>query len=390
MCYTLHMKTKIIKINKNLFNIEESHTNGVNLEEIGDIIKKGGVVAFPTETVYGLGANALDEKAAAKIYQAKGRPSDNPLIIHISEKKNLDHIAYNISIEARAIIEQFWPGPLTLVFDKSPIVPYGTTGGLETVAVRFPEHKLAQEIIKVGGGFVCAPSANLSGKPSPTLMDHVIEDMNGRIDMIVGCDDVSVGVESTILDMTVNPPMILRPGAITKSMLEEIINEVEIDPTITEGNETAKPKAPGMKYRHYAPQACLAVVEGEWSDVANYLCQAIGESKKIGIMCWDEHLEQYRALFLGKGYIVSGKSEVKPPNEKNHKTQQEGQVEIIIKNMGSKQEVEQVASKLYEVLREFDQINVEQIFSESFENGEISTALMNRLNKAAGYNIVRV
>ena len=219
------METIITKIDRT--EIDEQQ-----MVQAGEILKKGGLVAFPTETVYGLGANALDEEAAMKTYVAKGRPSDNPLIVHIADVSALDGIVMNVPEKAKRVMEKFWPGPLTLIFEKNENVPYGTTGGLDTVAVRMPVDEIALALIRAGGGYVSAPSANTSGRPSPTSAQHVAEDLSGKIDMILDGGTVDIGVESSILDMTVDPPMILRPGAITKEMLEEVIGEVAIDSTL--------------------------------------------------------------------------------------------------------------------------------------------------------------
>ena len=232
-------------------------TSGVDregMDQAGEIIKKGGLVAFPTETVYGLGANALDADASAKIYAAKGRPSDNPLIVHIADFSALDFIVKEIPESARKLAEAFWPGPLTMIFRKKETVPYGTTGGLETVAVRMPDHPVALALIRAGGGYIAAPSANTSGRPSPTKASHVADDMNGKIDVIIDGGDVGIGLESTIVDLTVPQPMILRPGYITKEMLEDVLTCVEEDCTMMRDDSGQAPKAPGMKYRHYAPK----------------------------------------------------------------------------------------------------------------------------------------
>ena len=250
------MKTIIERIDTVQLNID-------TIKKAGDILKSGGLVAFPTETVYGLGADALNEDAAKKIYAAKGRPSDNPLIVHIADMEALGKITETIPEKAIVVAKKYWPGPLTMIFQKTNAVPLGTTGGLDTVAVRMPEHLIAKEIIRAGGGYIAAPSANTSGRPSPTTAQHVEEDLTGKIDMIVDGGAVNIGVESTILDMTVEPPMILRPGAVTKEMLEELIGEVAVDKTLIEPDSKKVPKAPGMKYRHYAPKAELTVLEGD-------------------------------------------------------------------------------------------------------------------------------
>ena len=344
------METLVKKIDKN--NIDEEI-----MQEAGDILKKGGLVAFPTETVYGLGANALEEKAAKKTYEAKGRPSDNPLIVHIADYEDLRRIAVNIPPETDALAAHFWPGPLTMIFWKSNIVPYGTTGGLETVAVRMPSDPVALELIRAAGGFVSAPSANTSGRPSPTTAEHVIHDLNGKIDMVIDGGAVDIGVESTILDMTVSPPMILRPGAVTAEMFAEVIGPVDVDRTILDAESGVRPKAPGMKYRHYAPKARLMIVEGDIREeilaIRQLAYAAHRRKKKIGIIATSETLP-----FYNYG---------------------------IIKNAGTRENEKTIARNLYRVLREFDQEDVDVIYSESFAMQGIGKAVMNRLEKAAGH-----
>ena len=327
------------------------------INQAGTIIKNSGLVAFPTETVYGLGANALDEEAAEKIYAAKGRPSDNPLIIHIAKIKDLEVVVSDIPEAAIRLAEKFWPGPLTMVLNKTPLVPLTTTGGLETVAVRMPENHVAKEIIEAAGGFVAAPSANSSGRPSPTLAEHVIEDMMGKIDMIVDAGSCSLGLESTIIDLTSAQPVILRPGLITAGQLEQVIGKIEYSQEEDNGlEEDDRPKAPGMKYRHYAPNAELSIFVGRAENVANKINfmtdDCIKNGKQVGIICSEETKEMYH----------------------------QGNIEVI----GSLADFKNIAAHLYKILRGFDAKGVDYIFSESFFGGEVGEAIMNRLNKAAG------
>lgn len=348
------METIIQKIDKH--QIDEQA-----LIKAGEILRCGGLVAFPTETVYGLGANALDEEAAKKTYEAKGRPSDNPLIVHVADVGALDEIVESVSDKAKRLITQFWPGPLTLIFEKSEKVPYGTTGGLQTVAVRMPVNEIAQQLIWAGGGYISAPSANTSGRPSPTTAAHVEEDLAGKIDMIIDGGSVDIGVESTILDMTVDPPMILRPGAITKEMIEEVIGEIDVDQNLLVDDEGTAPKAPGMKYRHYAPKAQLMIVEGEMEEAVKAIRQIAYEQTRlgyqVGIIATNETVD----------YYTNG----------------------IVKNIGSRANDNSIAKNLYKVLREFDEEEVSYIYSESFATEGIGEAIMNRLSKAAGHHTIQ-
>ena len=399
------------------------------LEEAARILRGGGLVAFPTETVYGLGANGLDEAAARKIYAAKGRPSDNPLILHISAAEELAPLVRKVPEAARKLMEAFWPGPLTMVFEKSDIVPYGTTGGLDTVAVRMPDDPVASRMIALAGVPVAAPSANLSGRPSPTTARHVIEDMSGRIEMILDGGPVGIGVESTIVDVTGPEPVLLRPGAVTMEMLRDVVGEVAVDPAIA-GPVAAdvKPKAPGMKYRHYAPKAELVLVEdvgngaagpggcaaksaepggcaaksagpggcaaksaepggcaaksagsegcaaeaeasdrgtagaavsGAVIDTINRLAgERLAEGRSVGILCTDETKDRYPAG--------------------------------IVRSVGLRASQETIAHSLFAVLREFDDLGVEFIYSESFARDHLGQAIMNRLLKAAGHEVVKL
>lgn len=345
------MNTKVIKIDE---ADEEA------LREAGQVLKNGGLVAFPTETVYGLGGDALNKDSSRKIYEAKGRPSDNPLIVHIAEMEALEAIVQEVTPQTRKIAEAFWPGPLTVILPKSDKVPLETTGGLNTVAVRMPSHPVAKKLIEYGGGYVAAPSANTSGKPSPTLAKYVIEDMDGRIDMILDGGEVGIGLESTIIDLTVNPPQILRPGFVTEGMLAEVLGTVDVDRTILDNSSGLAPKAPGMKYRHYAPSGELTIVMGELKTVIGYINKQTGKYQekgyKVGVIGSHEALKQYRA--------------------------------DVVKDIGRREDEEAIARNLYRILREFDEEKVEIIFSEGFHSDGMGQAIMNRLLKAAGHKVI--
>lgn len=341
--------------------IDENCIDQAIMKEAGELLKAGALVAFPTETVYGLGANALDEKASAKIYAAKGRPSDNPLIIHIADMESLPLITEEVPHTAEKLAEKFWPGPLTMVLKKSDAVPLGTTGGLNTVAVRMPSHPIALELIRHGGGYIAAPSANTSGRPSPTLAEHVADDMTGIIPMILDGGAVGIGIESTIVDLTEEIPTILRPGFITKEMLEEVVGEVQIDKGL-EADAKVAPKAPGMKYRHYAPKAELIIVEGASEAVI----------AKINALTKENEAKGIRTGIIGTEETV-GRYEAE-----------------LIKSMGSRSDELSISSRLYGILREFDESDADIIYSESFEEGALGSAIMNRLLKAAGHKIINV
>lgn len=333
------------------------------IDEASQVLRKGGLVAFPTETVYGLGGDGLMESAAHKIYSAKGRPSDNPLIVHIADMSALDVLAKDIPKEAYKLADAFWPGPLTMVLKKKDIVPYGTTGGLDTVAIRMPSHPVARRLIEKSGVYIAAPSANLSGRPSPTKALHVIEDMNGRIDMIIDGGAIEIGVESTIVDLTVEVPMILRPGYITASMIKEVCDDVCYDKTVLSHTATTlKPKAPGMKYRHYAPKAELTIFEGENDKVIEKINKLSAEyalqGKKVGILAGSENVKRYKA--------------------------------DMIVDVGSRMDNKEIAAHLFDALRSFDHEEVDVILSESFPEEEFGQAVMNRLIKAAGHHIENI
>jgi len=332
------------------------------IEEAGEIIRHGGLVAFPTETVYGLGGDALNPASSEKIYAAKGRPSDNPLIVHIAQKKDVYRIAREVSTKAEQLMEAFWPGPLTLIFKKKELVPDKTTGGLDTVAVRMPRDEIARALICASGGFVAAPSANASGRPSTTTAAHVKEDLFGRIEMILDGGQAVIGLESTIVDMSEEQPVILRPGAITKPMMEAVVGPLETDEALISPDSPVKPKAPGMKYRHYAPRAELTIVEGETEAViamVNRLTrEAQSQGKRVGIIATDETIGRYP--------------------------------QGLVRSLGARQHEEEISMHLFQVLRSFDETDVDCIYSESFEEARIGQAIMNRLLKAAGHRVVRV
>ncbi len=345
------METKLIRISP-------ENPEADLVEQAAKVLKEGGLVAFPTETVYGLGGNGLDIEACKNIYIAKGRPSDNPLILHISQISELRPIVREIPLAAQKLMDAFWPGPLTMIFPKSHIVPLTTTGGLDTVAVRFPSHPVAMAIIRASGLPIAGPSANSSGKPSPTRASHVEFDLSGKIDMIVDGGAAEWGLESTIVDVTGEVPVILRPGAITKEMMEAVVGEVRIDPAIlTKPSDDLKPKAPGMKYTHYSPKAKVTLVKGNTEAViskVNELCVAErGQGKKTGVMATEKTKEYYDA--------------------------------DVVLSLGDRDKLEEIGANLFKHLRKFDYLGVDTVYSEVFSEEGEGLAIMNRLNKAAGY-----
>ena len=290
------MNTKIERVNPE--QIDETI-----MEEAGRLIAEGELVAFPTETVYGLGGDALHPEAARKIYAAKGRPSDNPLIVHIADFSDMERVAREVPEAARKLAGAFWPGPLTMIVWKSDAVPMATTGGMDTVAVRMPNHPVALDLIRKSGCLIAAPSANTSGRPSPTEASHVAEDLSGRIAMILDGGPVGIGIESTIIDLTESKPMVLRPGYITPQMLSEVLGEeVIIDPGIIAADDTRKPKAPGMKYKHYAPKADMVIVDGSSAAVISRINALVHEKqengKKVAVIATEETRSSYHACLL--------------------------------------------------------------------------------------------
>lgn len=349
------MDTKVIRI-------EEQQGAEAAIREAGEIIRAGGLVAFPTETVYGLGGDALNPASSRKIYEAKGRPSDNPLIVHIADMEALAAIVKGVPETAKKLAEAFWPGPLTMILEKSELVPRETTGGLDTVAVRMPSDKVALSFIRAAGGYVAAPSANRSGRPSPTRASYVAQDLDGRVDMILDGGDATLGLESTIVDLTVKPPAILRPGFITGEMLRQTLGRVEEDITLFSADSGQAPKAPGMKYRHYAPEGELVIVRGPAEAVTAYIRGELAggreSGKKTGVIATDETVAMYEA--------------------------------DVPRSVGKRTDAAAAARGLYRILREFDDEGVELICSESFDGEGVSQAVMNRLLKAAGHRVINV
>lgn len=369
------------KINTRRVIIEDNQNiDDRQLEEAAQILRDGGLVAFPTETVYGLGANALNEEAARKIYAAKGRPSDNPLIAHVARKEDVEALTSCIPEAGRKLMDRYWPGPLTLVFPKSEKVPYGTTGGLETVAIRMPSDPVANHLIGLAGVPVAAPSANTSGRPSPTTADHVYQDMNGKIEMIVDGGPVGIGLESTIVDVSGEVPVMLRPGAVTIEMLRETLGRVEVDPAILGPLKAdVKPKAPGMKYRHYAPKADLLLVEALAENAGGDRSQA--ELEEAALKAVADKINELAAEKIDQGYKV-GIICTDETREHYHKG--------IVRSLGLRAKEATIAHNLFGVLREYDDLQVDFIFSESFSKARLGQAIMNRLTKAAGYHILKL
>lgn len=326
------------------------------LKEAALLIKQNEIVAFPTETVYGLGANAHSNDAVEKIFQAKGRPSDNPLIVHIASVEQLTKLVKQVPPIAEKLIKAFWPGPLTLVLEKGEGIADKVTAGLSTVAVRMPDHPVAIQLIKEANVPVAAPSANVSGKPSPTTATHVWEDLNGKIAGIVDGGATGVGVESTVLDLTLETPMILRPGGVTREQIEGVIGNVAVDPALIK--EGQAPKSPGLKYKHYAPDTPLFLVDGSLEFIQKLTHDSIQAGKKVGILTTVENVEKFEE-------------------------------DVVAIPCGTINDLHSVAQNLYDVLRKFDQYDLDLIYSEVFPETGVGKAIMNRLTKAASRNIVR-
>jgi len=340
----------------------EEEIDEAQIRRAGEILRGGGLVAFPTETVYGLGGDAFNPESSRKIYAAKGRPSDNPLIVHICRIEDLERVAAKVTPEARRLAAAFWPGPLTIILPKRPELPDETTGGLDTVAVRFPSNRIAQAMISAGGGFIAAPSANRSGRPSPTLAQYCREDLDGRVDMIIDGGQVGLGLESTIIDLTDSTPVILRPGFVTWEKLQEVLGNIDAGSLVPDLSDDTAPKAPGMKYRHYAPKGNLTIVDGAPEKVIAYINEKNRAHRaagiRTGVICTEETKDSYTA--------------------------------DLVKSAGSREEEETVARELFRILREFDDEGAAEIYAESFDSTGVGRAVMNRLLKAAGQRVVHL
>ena len=349
-------------MNTKVSEIKSVIEDEAKIEEAAKIIKAGGIVAFPTETVYGLGADALNEEAVKKIFIAKGRPQDNPLIVHVASK-NIDKYVHDVPEIARTLMDKFWPGPLTIILKKKEIIPYVTSANLDSIGLRMPNNDIARKLIELSETVIAAPSANISGRPSPTDLERCVEDLTGRVDCIIGGCHSEIGVESTIVDCTVNPPLVLRPGGITLEMLKEIDSRIEIDKAIMQKpSENLKPKAPGMKYRHYAPKAKVTIISGNRKNTVAKIKEMVNynieKQKKVCILTVEENEKEY----------VEG-------------------IKIVL---GSLSDLSTVAKNLFESLRKCDDLGADIILAEAYEEKGVGAAIMNRLNKAAGFDIINV
>jgi L-threonylcarbamoyladenylate synthase len=350
------MNTRILKVDPN-------HPEGEQIQIAAEIIQRGGLVAFPTETVYGLGANALDGGAVLRLFEAKKRPLDNPPIVHVAEVSEVYQLVEAVPKKAELLMKQFWPGPLTLVFKHSPNVPKESTAGLDTIAIRMPSHPVAQALIRQSKRPIAAPSANLSGKPSPTTAEHVYTDLNGRIDAIIDGGVANIGVESTVIDVSCDPPMLLRPGGTPFEALKAVVPDLRLHPFVE--SEVELPleqiRSPGMKHKHYAPKAEVVLVEGNVEAVVAKIRELAEDYKqnqsKVAILATDQTMAAYKAY--------------------------------IVKSMGSRHNLATVAASLFRLLREVDAEGVDVILAESVPQEGLGLAVMNRLRKASGYHIIK-
>jgi L-threonylcarbamoyladenylate synthase len=351
------MKTLLLKV-------KPENPDPEKIQLAAEIIQRGGLVAFPTETVYGLGADALNSEAVLALFNAKKRPLDNPPIVHVADPAEVSRLVVEVPKKAKLLMEKFWPGPLTLIFKRSSLVPKVTVAGLDTVAVRMPKHKVALELIRQSRCSIAAPSANLAGKPSPTTAQHVYEDLNGRIDAIIDGGPTNIGVESTVVDLSVDPPMLLRPGGTPFEALKMVIGDLKLHPFVEAEQELPlqQIRSPGMKHKHYAPKADVVLVEGNVEAVTDKI-KKLTESyrlkgAKVGILATDQTKSAYKA--------------------------------DIVRSLGSRQDLASIAQSLFRLLREVDAQNVDVIIAEGVSSEGLGLAVMNRLRKASGYHIVKV
>lgn len=351
-------ETVILPIDpKNISENKGSKTDLQNIETAADILKRGGIVAIPTETVYGLAANALDPNAVKDIFKAKGRPQDNPLIVHISSFEMMDGLlAEAMPLKAKKLADKFWPGPLTMIFKKSDIVPNETSGGLDTVAIRFPSHPIAHAVIENSNLPIAAPSANLSGKPSPTTAQHCIDDLTGKVDAIIDGGSCGVGIESTVLSFAENPPILLRPGAVTAEMISEVIGDINIHEAVySQLTKDEKATSPGMKYKHYAPEANLILIEADSEKFAEYVNEHADENTYA--MCFDEDKHLLKTKYV---------------------------------SYGSADDDDEQGERLFEVLRHFNDIGADKIYAHCPKKTGVALAVYNRIVRAAAYQIIKL
>jgi len=347
-----------------VLRVDSQRPDVQSIRVAADLIRHGGLVAFPTETVYGLGADALNSSAVLALFEAKMRPLDNPPIVHVGDTEAVYSLVKEVKPDAERLMRRFWPGPLTLIFERSSVVPDVTVAGLDTIAIRMPDHNVALALIRMSRCPVAAPSANLAGRPSPTCAEHVLADLDGRIDAVLDAGPTRVGVESTVLDLTVDPPQVLRPGGTPYEVLKSFLGRVELNPLVAADRAlpVEKARSPGLKHKHYAPDADVIVVEGDLAAVAakiEELARSYMRGKKrVGVLATDETVHGYTA--------------------------------DVVRSLGSRSDLAAVARNLFRLLREFDAEKVDVILAEGLPSEELGLAVMNRLRKASGYNIIRV
>jgi len=351
------MKTTLV------LKVNPSHPEIEKVRIAARFIREGGLAAFPTETVYGLGADALNPDAVLALFEAKKRPLDNPPIVHIENMNDVYRLASQVPPNAEILMKEFWPGPLTLVLKRAEIVPKVTVAGLDTIAIRMPQHNVALTLIKESHCPIAAPSANLAGKPSPTSAKHVLDDLDGRIDVILDGGPSRIGVESTVVDLTDSPPQVLRPGGTSFEALKKVVNEITLNPFVSAEKELSieKVRSPGMKHKHYAPKAKVILVEGSIPKVASKVKELSDsynqKGVRVGILATDETVKAYQSN--------------------------------MVKSLGSRYNLAAVAQNLFRLLREFDDCGVEVIIVEGVSSEGIGLAIMNRLRKASGYDIIK-